>query len=457
MEKIIEINKNKKFKFGFKGVLLEKKKRSYGLIILRNIENGETDVHDISEFIIKTYRNNDFGTVKKRAYHLVNFLNYLIHEKRIFSLSTLEIATGTRYLDYLGDTKMVSEQTVKSAERVLVDLYKYLINSDCLSKVDLDSFEQDGVQINNPFDVTYPSQKHKDIPHNIPHHYIPVIIRIAERVAAPIAFGVFLQIQGGLRNSEVVSLKLRDINLVGIGGRFGFEVKLKKGNIVRKDTEYYVSTVKKERKQAVYSIDPLAVDNIGMRLFRKQTNQFVATDGTYALFSNPVKGKHHGKAMTKKNYARYFNKVRDEFCSQLINSDNPEEIALGERLAKLEWSTHICRGIFTNKRASEVDNAAQLQHDRGDDDPLSAQAYFEKQKLQQNQHAALSGQTDYLRKLSRKADNKDNHPAISPPDYFVPMVNVRDQLPTSAIRDNADSEREDPFDYFERVIRTNSD
>ncbi|MFB6471276.1 hypothetical protein ACFCW7_00290 [Paenibacillus glucanolyticus] len=450
MDKIIEMNKYKNFMFGFKGVLLEKKKRAYGLIVLRNIDTGEVDVHDISEFLIKTYRNNDFSTVRKRAYHLVSFLNFLIHEKRIFSLSSLEIATGTQYLDYLGDVKEVSEQTVKSAERVLVDLYKYLINNDCLTKVGLDSFEQDRKQNNNPFDVTYPPKKHKDIPHNIPHQYIPLIIRIAERVAEPIAFGVFLQIQGGIRNSEVVSLKLGDIQLIGIEGRFGFEVKLKKGNIVRKDTQYYVSTVKKERKQAVYSIDPMSVDNMGMRLFRKHTTKFVATDGTYALFSNPARGKHHSKAMTKKNYARYFNKVRDEFCNQLMNSDNSEEIALGERLAKLEWSTHICRGIFTNKRASEVDNAAQLQHDRGDDNPLSAQAYFEKQKLQQNQHSALSGQIDYLRKLSKKAEN--NHPAISPIGHFVPMLNVRDQLPTSVIRDNVDSDMEDPFDYFERLL-----
>ncbi|MCI3921357.1 hypothetical protein MO973_24625 [Paenibacillus sp. TRM 82003] len=448
-EQLININKHMQLKFAFKGVLLEQRKKSVGLIILREKESNEKEIHDISEFLIDTYRNSSFGTIRKKGYHLVSFLNYLIHEEKIFSLADLNLESGAHFLEYLGNEKSVSEETVKSAEKVLIDLYRFLDTNGCLPNVDISVFDEKGFFGKNPFNILYPSRKTKDIPHNIPSKYIPTILKIAEKIAAPIAFGIFLQIQGGLRNSEVVSLRLGDIQIVGIGGRFGFEVKLKKGSIVRSDTRYYISTVKKERKQVVYSIDPWAVDNIGMRLFNRQTKEFIASDGSYALFSNPVEGKHKGKAMTKKNYARYFNKVRDVFCRQLMKSDYPEEIALGERLARLEWSTHICRGIFTNTRAAMVDNAAQLQHDRGDDSPLSAQVYFEKQKIQENQKSILSGQTEYLKRLSGKAEIKsiDDKTQLG----FVPMVNIRGRMQLPPRKEEHDFDAGDPYLYFKEL------
>lgn len=60
--------------------------------------------------------------------------------------------------------------------------------------------------------MVYPQKKIKEIEHILPFEYIPLFLEIASTHTPRIALGIYLQIFGGLRVSEVVNLKRTQIS-----------------------------------------------------------------------------------------------------------------------------------------------------------------------------------------------------------------------------------------------------
>lgn len=395
----------RRLEFAFESVLLSDRKSAYGLIVLRDKDTGDYDVHYLTQFLVEKYRNAEYGTLKKRGYQIVKFLNFVfVDSKRIKQLNNIDLSLGQEFLNSLG---AVTRRTVESFESTLREFYLFLIDHDSANKVKREDFylEDTNRKKENPFSVNYPGDKRKRILHDIPERLIDLFIAIAKRDAHVIAFGIYLQIYGGLRVSEVVSLRYEDLIPVGYNASFGFEATLTKKTIVRKDTKNYVSTVKKERYQYIDPLDSSDPVEEGLEMYLEHVSKYKAKDNSGALFVNVINGPYRGMPMTKKNYTRYFNRVRKAFCNELINSENIEDRELGRSLLNLDWSTHIGRGIFTNVKARTSQNAFQVQDARGDAGPEASSYYFEKAQIVENQEELLINQTNYIKSLLAKKDS----------------------------------------------------
>ncbi|WP_310832301.1 hypothetical protein [Paenibacillus pedocola] len=406
MRSVIEMRVSPEIEFGYECQFIKEEKKIYGLIVLRSkLNKKEYVVSSVTQFLAEEYICVHTDTERKRAYQLIRFLNFLLQEKEIRSFAELEKYHGTEFLNSLGrDPNKIGKTAIESYEFVLFRFYMFLINKGVLREEMTRIFLKDsitGTRKINPFGVSYPEERRRALLHDIPEVYLPLFLKIAEKIAKPIALGVYLQIYGGIRVSETVSLCLEDTRLMGIGGEYGFQIDIKNGSIERTDIKNHaISTVKKVRTQHVDPIDPFSNHNTGLRLYYEHIELYYCKD---ALFVNPSNSKYVGKAMTRKNYARYFNKVRDEFCKQLMNSNSAREREYGAYLSRMNWSTHICRGIFTNMKARTLKNAFQVQYARGDGTLEAAISYYEKAQLIKHQREASFNQTEFVRDLAERS------------------------------------------------------
>mgnify|MGYP001327147769 CR=1 FL=1 len=428
---LIPIRSSVVYEFAFRTQYIKEEKRVYGLIVLRNKSNKEDyEVSILSQFLADKYTNASIDTERKRAYQLIKFLNYLLESSQIELLSDINFAHGKGFfseLKYQEDHKKKGKSTIQEYEKVVTDFYMYLLEKGLIDNTIYQEFISPltGELRDNPFNIVYPEESERNILHDIPEHYIPLFLRIAERVANCIAFGIYLQIYGGLRVAEVVSLRFEDISMMGIGGEYGFKVILQRGKIIRSDLKNdVVSTVKVTRDQQVDPINAFSATNKGLRMFYHHVETY--SKDKNALFINPRNTVKKGEAMTRKNYARYFNRIKNAFCKELIDNGDLYDHEYGKFLRKVYWSTHIGRGIFTNMKARTLKNAAQLQHVRGDKSPESAIDYFEISQVIEKSKAAQESQIDFIRSLAKQRgkDTKVLKEAIAEVRQIVEMENM---------------------------------
>ena len=181
-------------------------------------------------------------------------------------------------------------------------------------------------------------------------------------VAKPIALGIYFQIFGGLRVSEVVNLKRTQ---VAHGMRKGdFILKLQNQNF-RVDLKEHPS-VKKVRAQQV-----LQINDWGLSLFSDHIQLYQPMDGSNALFIN-----RDGLPLSGRSYRQYFEKVKKTFIKLLEQKGDSEQKLLAHHLKYIKWSTHIGRGTFTNMVAENVENPYEIAHLRGDSNINSAITYM---------------------------------------------------------------------------------
>lgn len=373
-------------------------KRHFSVIAIKNTNVDTHVIHPLSTFILDNWKHKEFNTQRKHSLNLVKFLNYLIENKfklKISNLSDLTIHHGTSYLNYL-TAQGLQKETVTDAERTLTKFYiwlldnKYNINID---KSELKLVNSDfGSYIDSPFKPIYPNLTYKTIEHNLPISYIPLLLEVAINVATPTAFGIYLQLFGGLRISEVINIKKDQLSRQLKKGNF--LVNLKNQNF-RTDLKEHAS-VKKPRKQQVFDIN-----GWGSNLYKDHIKLFKGN--TSALFIN-----RNGEAMSERSYRQYFKKVKDTFIELLENHGDLEQKLLAKNLKYLKWSSHIGRGTFTNLVAEEADNAYEIAHLRGDSNINSSLTYIVAtehihKKIEEKFH---NMHTDYIPKLILEEMNK---------------------------------------------------
>ncbi|MCU5095644.1 MULTISPECIES: tyrosine-type recombinase/integrase [Bacillus cereus group] len=345
-----------------------KEKKHISLIALKNIKKDTYVIHHLSNFIIEKWGYKSFNTQKKHATNIVKFLNYLIKyypSLKIKNLAELTISHGSAYLNWLGTNK-VSQDTVKDAERTLVHFYTWGINKLIFSKFSLTDFKQEKNEYNtlyykSPFTVVYPQKKIKEIEHILPFEYIPLFLEIASTHTPRIALGIYLQIFGGLRVSEVVNLKRTQISK-SLANK---EIILKIENQnFRTDLKEHAS-VKKTRSQVA-----LDVNGWGTTLIRQHLKLY-SSKQTNALFLNT-----NEQPMSGRSYRQYFDKCKIKLISTLETSNEIEHRLVAQHLKSIKWSTHIGRGTFTNLIANEAQNPYEIAHLRGDSSLESALSYM---------------------------------------------------------------------------------
>jgi len=343
-------------------------KKHFAVIGLKDMELDVHVIHPISQFIIDNWKNRQYNTQRKHANNIVQFLNYLADSRRqlkISSLRDLTINHGTEYLNQLA-LKGVKRSTVKDAERTLTLFYFWLMKINIIPLEPERVLEKKethlGTYFESPFQPLYPSKSMKEIEHTLPINYIPLLLEVAIAVAKPIALGLYFQLFGGLRVSEVVNLKRTQVARRMQEG--DFILQLKNQNF-RTDLKEHAS-VKKVRTQRV-----LEINDWGHSLFKDHISLYKPSDGSNALFVN-----RDGKALSQRSYRQYFQKVKDHFIALLENRGDSEQKLLAKHLKHMKWSTHIGRGTFTNMIAEDAENPYEIAHLRGDSNINSSLTYM---------------------------------------------------------------------------------
>ncbi len=350
--------------------------KQHAVIILCNRDNNREIIHPITQFIFENWKYKEFNTQRIHANNLVQFLNWLVQNKRKYQLKTLGEIKLNHASSYLNDLTRQGKSriTVLSAQRTLTHFYYYLAKKSYLSELTLDDFKRNQIPqapsrtyVVPPFKgVILPRDRIDHIAHMIPEEFILPFLETVIQVANPIALGVYCQLFGGLRQGELVNIQRNDVTSIGAFGQEGLVIKLRKRNLRSDIIDSSGSAgVKKERNQIIFPIsDWLHI------LYKHHLENYKSTDGNDALFVN-----RDGKAMSGSGYRYYFEKAKEAFLNVLKNSSEPSEKVAALKLREYKWSTHIGRGIFTNLLAEEAQNPYDIALPRGDSNLSSSMVY----------------------------------------------------------------------------------
>lgn len=392
MNKIVAINKNNpnisftliptyhEFKKTGESDIL---KKHICLIGIRDSQTNRVIIHPFSQFVLEK-KNDSYSTMKNRAETIIRFLNFILSNYsnyKMCSFSELNTWHGADYLNSL-IYKDVSPNYFASEEKNLLKFYIFLAKKNLLENLTLKEIQDrvndsDGRLCKGAFEhMGISTRKKASNPlHNLERDIIPFFLNCAMKYTPRIALGVYFQIFGGLRASEVVNIKATGISINGLYASYGMSVDLKNQDFRTDIRNRRDSSVKVPRDQ---SID--VYGDYLPRLYKHHIESYLPSNGFDAFFVGL-----NGKPMTIKTYDYYFNKLKKCFINELkaVNSTILHNYAHFLEIKK--WSTHIGRGTFSNVFADILDNSLQLALKRGDSNVNSSMVYIENNQKRQEQ------------------------------------------------------------------------
>lgn len=325
---------------------------------LEDMNTGMFLVSPITGFINDIYLSKKTTTQVAAANVVVAFLNYIY----FICNKTLDDIEYQDAIDFL-NIKDVKRDTKDTYAHTLTKFYKYLHNHDynvIPNNMNVETFEITGYS-------TYTTTTNADVIHNIKTEYLPLFLQCAKDVAPDIAFGVFLELFGGLRCSEVISLEYSNIQISNRDSN----IKTMFLNLCDKDlrpdlSSAFIAKVKRNRRQEVIT----AFGNMLFDLYEEHKSNYKRKD-TLAIFIDA-----NGNPMTDKTYAKRFKKIKKEFIRRLSESNDINAKSYAVYLSTYKWATHICRGVFSNLIAENSTNISEIAAWRGDASLSSSLSYL---------------------------------------------------------------------------------
>lgn len=391
-------------------VITEEGEREVVIIISKDKYTGNWSPSPITSFIVRKYKNRSKNTKYIIASSICNYLNYILdridNEDELFldlrnqGIYGLNYKHGADYLSYLGREKTnykgerILHTTVKYKENILKEFYRFLYENELINpEFKLEYLEivnkpnrKRQKQVISPFDderlefdkVEYYyterlSEKIKDMPEYLWIEFLMHAIRNKE----DITLGIYFQIVGGLRKGEVVNLTLDSIEYA-MNRRAYLKVIDRQSELFGEINTTTDCQVKRERKQPLLKSEKLfsIIYEQHMKLRNSRLSKNKYSHDNNAMFIND-----EGNPMTGKVYANRFNSLKESFIEKLKNIENEDGIFIRELdLAYLEgsdWSTHICRGIYTNLLIKMGLTKEQIRVLRGDKSEKSLNNYID--------------------------------------------------------------------------------
>lgn len=403
-------------------------KVEYATIVVEDTKTNFFKVHPATNFIKHRYGKTDhnYNTQKRAADVVVQFLNWLVIDNyeiyKINSLKDLTLSHGIDFLTHLKTTKYKKKKdekgryrsrgTLEHADMYLKYFFKFLkdkkiIQGQLAEIIDENTYKSKNnkeaiasIFIGNGFslpaiNVTRYELRLEHFPHN---RLITLLLEVADSVAPEIAFGIYLQLFGGLRRGEVVNILRSDLREIGPNGEFGLSVRIGyKPYLWERLNDISSCSVKRDTKifpiqpiQVIPSISIPLLKNLKSRLetlqkINKHNALFIDNDG------NPMSGD---------TYDARFNKVKGKFL-KTVKKEMPAYYSL---LSTNSWNTHIGRRIYTNMIAKVVNGPSELALLRGDKNLTSALTYMSKEAIF---HEIQDGLQEMYQESINSSDNLD--------------------------------------------------
>lgn len=388
------------------------------IIGLENMTTKEVFPHPISHFLYKKYHRNS-GSINYElnvAQIIVPFLNFVLDKvnlklseyTEIKGLEDLRESHANAFLQYCVDEKSNKNKTLEMKENYLSKFYNYLWEEKVLKhkpKFKLVSVRK-GKEVRKVYkiDFTYKKTdetllreriKRKDIvPQNhdsnenrtfIRLQYIREILYIAKHETPDIAFGVALQIFGGLRKGELVNLTRTALKPQN-GQKYGVEglvvlVRDRQNDLFNRFVNVSTMQVKSPRDQSCL-IDPI-LNYLYKHHIEMVLKKIKKTKHPNALFYDT-----EGNPMSADTYDKRFLKLKNTYLGMLLGTQGRYQDYLD--FSQTKWRSHIGRGVFTNMCLDVGFNEKQTAVLRGDRSTQSMESYFDIITATYNIRKALS-------------------------------------------------------------------
>ncbi|UOW66788.1 hypothetical protein [Paraclostridium bifermentans] len=392
----------------------------------------------LTEFITLYYGKKAISTRRNVGIIICGFLNYVkskvtegededFFELKKEGLFGLELIHASKYLNYCSSELKNSLETVEQKENILINFYSFIVRKKILNnkkiKIDYKIVKQSsgskGKRVYlTPFDdpnhkVIRPSKKRvaNEKRKNMSKKLWKKFLELAEEKTPDIAFGIALQIMGGIRRGEAVNLLLEDVTVYNEYYDYeecANETFILELNITDRTEELFTprgiqvdtsSPKKHRRNQPAFDFDDKLNSRWNMHLKLRSEILERTNKKTNALFVDK-----YGNPMSGNTYRKRFNKVKDVFLYYLKENSYSEY----KKYLNAPWSTHIGRGIFSNicveiglANINGVPNKRILANLRGDDNSDSCKDYIDDAVIIDN---AQSG----IKLASRLADDDDD-------------------------------------------------
>jgi integrase len=324
----------------------------------------------------------------------VKYLNFVIHQinneskdyislrsEGLFGLRLLHGAGYISYLSLIAAEGELDDQYVLRIERYLIQFYMWLKKQGIIDELfdyeECDKSPFDDIELGTiyPKKQKKPSNKLVDFGDNR-LELVLKFIKIAEQIAPDIMLGITFQFFGGLRLGEVVNLTKRSLENPNYfsenTGRQQFILQVRDNQTLlfgHRKTSIH-EQVKRPRNQSLL-VHPL-LSSIYMqhkkRLIRLKNEGKIKND--LALFVSTKTGL----AISGKSYHEKFMAVKQAFLMQISREERIEDF---DFLTKKRWSTHICRGVFTNFLLEIGATVTQVAIARGDKSITAVLHYVE--------------------------------------------------------------------------------
>ncbi|MEE3953433.1 hypothetical protein [Peribacillus frigoritolerans] len=375
----------------------------------------------LTNYIRKKFKKKKaLSSQRNAAYELTKFLNYLRNQisngnvdfinLRDGGLFELSLIHGSNYITYLSVKSLageLSEDYVYRIEKYLIKFYEWLSENSILSEPLI--IGEDSPFNDLELETLYPGRDQSELEEaklkdfgEKRYELVLKFIKVAQDVAPEIALGVCFQFFGGLRVGEVVNSTISSIEYPYYwddknNGEYKFILKIRNRNkhLFNGKKNLQHEQVKVPRNQTLLVNPDLSRVYKEHKLFLKRMKNRNGLINNDALFIS----KRTGKPISGKSYTEKFEKIREEFLTQLSNEGRIEEYVF---LTDKKWSTHIGRGVFTNFLLEVTDNIAEVANARGDKYINTVMAYVE----EKNAIKITSEAINNIRKAYEKKEAK---------------------------------------------------
>jgi len=202
-------------------------------------------------------------------------------------------------------------------------------------------------------------------------------ITVSQDVAPDVTLGICFQFFGGLRAGEVVNLTKSSIEApyywsqtdFGVD-KFILKIRNRTKSLFSGKENLQHEQVKVPRNQS------LLLNTTLSKVYKEHKALLLRMENRMGIKNNDALfiSKRTGEPISGKSYKEKFQKVKDEFLRQLSNEGKIEDYLF---LTDKRWSTHICRGVFTNFLLQVNATVTEVAIARGDKNINSVMAYVE--------------------------------------------------------------------------------